>query len=305
MGEKSTPTAVVDRFLEYLAAERGLATATIRAYASDLAAFLRWAERHEKRVLEADHVELRGFLADMRAARYSDRTVARRLSSVRSFYRFCVENGLVESNPASVLIAPRVSGRLPRTVRAPVIDALLGEPAEGTPFALRDLAVFELLFATGVRVAELCGLDLEDVDMSSGTVCVMGKGSRERIVPMHALARRRLDTYVRHARPALHPERGGSALFLTRSGNRLSTGDVRRRLRARLNRVAQDSSVTPHMLRHSFATALLESGADLRSVQELLGHIALSTTQTYTHLSTARLSEIHKSAHPRAQSYQG
>ncbi len=290
----------VDGFLVRLRVERGLSPHTIRAYAADLRVFGEWAERHGHDPLALTHRDLRIYLAEQQRAGYARTTLARRLSSVRSFYASEVERGRLEENPATVLSSQRKSPRLPRTVSPRVLDALLETPPDDTPAGLRDRAILELLYATGIRVSELTGLDIEDVDFADGAVRVLGKGSRERIVPVHRRAVERLRAYLGAGRPALDKGREPDAVFLNRSGTRLTPGGVRRLIDKHVSRTAESAAVTPHMLRHTFATHLLERGADLRSVQELLGHIALSTTQIYTHVSTARLRKTHGGAHPRA-----
>ncbi len=288
-----------DAFLQHLEIERGLSPNTIRAYATDLASFARWIERTGLDPFGLGHRDLRLYLVDLERARYSRRTLARRLSAVRAFYDHCLKRGLIENDPSAALSAPKTAGRLPRTVSIGALEALLSAPRSDTPLGTRDGAIIELLYATGIRVGELVTLRLGDLDLRQGMVKVMGKGSRERLMPIHAYAGKRLSTYLRSGRPSLTCEHSGDLLFLTRTGHGMGTGDVRRMIARHLSTAAVGLAVTPHMLRHTFATDLLEAGADLRSVQELLGHIALSTTQTYTHLSTARLRKIHRNAHPR------
>ena len=291
---------LVDAFVEHLRVERNLSPHTVTAYASDLAGYLRWAERADLHVLDVDHRALRRYLADLDRARYARKTVARRLAAVRSFYRYLVMRGLMSGSPAAVLSTPRISSRLPTVAPTDTLSKLLESPDATTPAGTRDRAILELLYATGIRVSELTGLDIGDVDLAGALVKVMGKGGRERIVPMHPVAVRCLRAYLADGRPRLDRGRSDSALFLNRNGTRLTSGGVRRMLARYLQAVGSELNVTPHALRHTFATHLLEGGADLRTVQELLGHIALSTTQTYTHLSTKHLREVHKGAHPRA-----
>lgn len=297
LGEAST---LVDRFLGHLRDERGASPHTVRAYASDLRRYLEWAQRCSLDPLRLSHRDLRRYIAELDAARYARRTVARRLAAVRSFFGFLVREGLAERDPAAVLSSPKSAARLPRVAPADLLDSLLAAPDATTAAGLRDSAVLELLYATGIRVGELEGLDLGDVDLAQGQVRVMGKGGRERIVPVHRLAARRVSEYVRGGRPQLVRGDTEEALFLNRLGSRMRTGAVRRMMARYLRELAGAASLTPHALRHTFATHLLEHGADLRSVQELLGHIALSTTQFYTHLSVRRLQDVHRSAHPRS-----
>lgn len=293
------PRGALDAFLTHLTTVRGLSPHTVRAYSSDLERYLEWAERQGCDPLTLSHRRLRSYLADMDAARYSRRTIARRLSAVRSWFAFMMEQGMVDSDPAAVLASPRLPARLPKVVAEEDLRTLLDVPDPSTPAGARDRAVLELLYATGMRVGELATLRLSDLDLSSAQVRVMGKGGKQRVLPLHRLAIDRLRGYLLTARPAFD-RRGTDMLFLTSTGRSMSTDALRRMLKKRLAEAGQSSSITPHALRHTFATHLLEAGADLRTVQELLGHIALSTTQIYTHLSVKRLREVHKDAHPRA-----
>lgn len=296
-----TPEALVDRFLTHLAVERAASPATVRAYASDLAGYLRWAERAGHDPVSLSHRELRLYLAELTSARYARSTIARRLSAVRSFFAFLGREGIVESDPAAALSAPKLPARLPRLVPGDLLASLLDAPDIATPQGLRDAAILELLYAAGLRVGEVEGLDLGMLDLAQGQVRVMGKGSKERIVPVHRLAEARLRAWLRDGRPRLaKPAKPTDALFLNRLGTRLSAGGIRRMMDGYVEALAGPSGLTPHALRHTFATHLLEGGADLRTVQELLGHVALSTTQIYTHVSVKRLKDVHRDAHPRA-----
>ena len=300
MSDRITSEGLVDEFVGYLRVERNLSPNTVKAYAADLASLLDWAEHENVHLLDADHRRLRRYLAELDQARYSKRTVARRLAAVRALYRYCVMRGYAEGSPAAVLSTPRLQRTLPAVAPEQLVTGLLAAPDTSTPLGLRDAAILELLYATGVRVSELSGLDMADVDLTGGTVRVMGKGSRERIVPMHPVAVRRLREYLSGGRPGLQRESSGSAFFLNRLGTRLTDGGIRRMMEKHLAGIGASAQMTPHALRHSFATHLLENGADLRTVQELLGHVALSTTQIYTHVSTKHLRDVHKGAHPRA-----
>ncbi|HHJ99121.1 MAG TPA: tyrosine recombinase [Actinobacteria bacterium] len=298
--ERPSTESLIDEFIVHLRVERNLSPRTIAAYTSDLTGFADWAVREGVHPLDADHRRLRRYLAELDRARYARRTVARRLASVRAFYRYLVRRGYLTGSPAAVLSTPKIPKRLPDVAPEPFLDELLSLPDTSTPQGLRDRAILELLYASGVRVSELTGLDLGDVDTASATVRVMGKGSRERIVPIHRLAVSQVVAYMRQGRPSLDKGAGETALFLNRLGTRLSPSGVRRMLDRHLSSIAQTRHLTPHDLRHSFATHLLEGGADLRTVQELLGHVALATTQIYTHVSTRHLREVHRGAHPRA-----
>jgi site-specific recombinase XerD len=197
-------------------------------------------------------------------------------------------------------MTPKLDARLPRLVPTDILNALLDTPDPATPRGLRDRAILEMLYATGARVSELVGIDMADVDAGSGQVRVTGKGDKQRILPLHREALARVSAYLSGGRPALRPSPAERALFLNRSGTRLTDGGVRRMLAGHVATLGVVSGVTPHTLRHTFATHMLEAGADLRSVQDLLGHVALSTTQIYTHLGVQRLQRVHHDAHPRA-----
>jgi integrase/recombinase XerD len=295
-----TADAHLDRFLTHLVVERSVSPHTVRSYATDLRAFFDWCERSGVDPIGADHRNLRRFLGELDQARYARRTIARRSSSIRAFYRFLVLTGVLDTSPAAVLSSPKVPRTLPVVATGEVLQTLLDTPDPATPIGVRDRAVLELLYATGIRVSELSGLDVGDVDFAGGTLRVMGKGSRERIVPIHRIAAERLTEYLRDSRPRLGKTQDGHALFLSRRGARLAPAGVRYLMKGHLEKAGVQLALTPHALRHTFATHLLEAGADLRTVQELLGHIALSTTQFYTHVSMGRLRDVHKGTHPRA-----
>jgi integrase/recombinase XerD len=293
-------SVAVDRFLTYLRTERNVSPNTVRAYSGDLARYLEWAERSSSDPLGADPRILRRYLAELDRAKYSRRTIARRLSAVRSLFAYLNREGVLTTDPAAVIATPRLDARLPRLVPTDVLTTLLDAPDAGTSRGLRDRAILELLYATGARVSELVGIDLADVERASGQVRVTGKGDKERILPLHREALARVDAYLRSSRPEFKPKADEQALFLNRSGTRLTDGGVRRLLAGHLRTLGIASGVTPHTMRHTFATHLLEAGADLRTVQDLLGHVALSTTQIYTHLGVQRLQRVHRDAHPRA-----
>lgn len=300
MPEALSAPELVDRFLVHLAVERGASPHTVRAYAADLARYLEWAERAGIDPIRLSHRQMRRYLAELDAAGYARRTIARRLSSVRSLFAFLVAEGLAPSDPSSVLVTPKIPARLPKIIPSDVVSAMLEAPDPSTPIGMRDRAVLELLYATGARGSEVSSLTLERLDLAQGQVRVMGKGSKERIVPLHHKATDTLRTYLRDARPALASATPEDAVFLSTRGRPLSADAIRRIFNAALTQTGAALSLSPHAMRHTFATHLLEAGADLRTVQELLGHVALSTTQIYTHLSVGRLKDVHRGAHPRA-----
>lgn len=291
--------AHVDAFLGDLANVRNLSPHTVRAYGTDLGAYLNWTERTGYNPGTITHRQLRLYLAELDRARYARRTIARRLAAIRAFYAYLAKEGLVTSDPASVLQTPKLPRRLPKVVPPETLSALLDAPDPTTAIGLRDRAVLELLYATGARVSEVSGLDVVDLDVAARQLRVMGKGGKQRILPLHPEAMKRLLAYRDSARPELlrRPE---SALLLSSRGNRMSTDALRKMFKHHLESVGAALDVSPHTVRHTFATHLLEGGADLRTVQELLGHVALSTTQIYTHVGRKRLQDVHRSAHPRA-----
>ncbi|MDI6692999.1 MAG: tyrosine recombinase [Anaerosomatales bacterium] len=295
----SDDAALVDAFLAHLSTIRNMSPATVRAYATDLAQFVAWCERRGISASDATRRDLRAYLAELAAARYAKTTVARKQSSLRSFYAYLVDADLTARDPAAAMPSVKIPERLPPAVPADLVARLLELPDVTTPRGLRDRAILELAYATGARVAEISGLDVGNVDLASGQVRLFGKGSKERIVPLHRLAIQILRTYLRDSRPKLLRGRQEDALFVGQRGHRYSTNSIRRMLAGYLESLAAETGLTPHDIRHAFATHLLESGADLRTVQELLGHVALSTTQIYTHVSIRRLREVHERAHPR------
>jgi integrase/recombinase XerC/integrase/recombinase XerD len=226
--------------------------------------------------------------------------VARKLAAIGTFYRVLVQRGEVESSPADLVSSPKPDSYLPVVLKAGEAADLLTSMPASTPLELRDRAIFELAYSAGLRAEELVNIDVSDLDLDAEELRVNGKGGRTRVVPAGEHAWKALEAYLDRARPALAASDPDPALFLSKSGRRLSTSDVRRRLAAAVRRAAVQSGVTPHTLRHSFATHLLEGGADLRAIQELLGHASISTTQTYTRVESQRLKQAYARAHPRA-----
>ncbi|NTW27884.1 MAG: tyrosine recombinase XerC [Coriobacteriia bacterium] len=301
MSEIPSAEELVDRFLNHLAVERGASPNTVRAYSADLARYLDWAQ-HRGGVdpINLTHRQMRAYVAELDAAGYARRTVARRLSSVRSLFAYLVGEGLVSSEPASVIAAPKVPRRLPTVVPVDIVERLIEAPDPSKAPGLRDRAVLELLYATGARVSEVSTLRLKDLDVGQSQVKVMGKGSKERIVPVYRQAMSAIQAYLKDERPTFAKPESPDYVFLSTRGIGLSSDAIRRLFKRYLIQVGGAESLSPHAIRHTFATHLLEAGADLRTVQELLGHVALSTTQIYTHLSMKRLQDVHRNAHPRA-----
>jgi len=296
-----TPEELVDAFLLRLAVERGASPHTVRAYAADLSRYLEWAERAKVDPLHPSHRDMRRYLAELDRARYARRTIARRLSSVRTFFAGLAQEGVIDSDAAAVVATPKIPRHLPDVIPTDAIEPLLAAPDTATPTGLRDRALLEVLYAAGLRVGELASLTLPDIDLAQGQLKVLGKGSKERIVPLYPAATNAIRAYLADGRPSLEKARQpATALFLSVRGAPLTPDAVRRIFKKHLLTAGAALSLSPHAMRHTFATHLLESGADLRTVQELLGHVALSTTQIYTHLSIRRLQDVHRGAHPRA-----
>ena len=283
-------------FLQYLAAERGASPHTIRSYRADLHDCVGFLERRGLGTLvDADARVVRGYLADLHDRGLARTSIARRLATLRSFFRFLIRRGRVRVNPAREVRTPSLPGRLPAHLPIDQSQALFRHPPGDEVADRRDRAILEVLYATGVRVAELAGLDLEDTDLGEGSVRVLGKGRKERIVPLGSKAVDAVRAYL--------GEREGSRgpLFRNARGGRLTVRSLHRIVRARARAAGLAGRVTPHTLRHTFATHLLDAGADLRLIQELLGHARLATTQRYTHVSADRLAKVYDAAHPRAK----
>jgi len=299
----SLPTEI-QRFAAYLSSERRASPHTLHAYLADLAQYSLHLASAGIPLVPSSPAAVRGFLSRA-AAGCGPAALARKLSAVRTFYRFLVKEGLAEANPARGVSSPRRPRKLPEVLPEEEVAALVEAPRLGHPLALRDRAFLELLYASGLRVSELTGLDLECLDLAGGLVRVLGKRRKERIVPVGRAARQALGRWLEEGRPALAagPEgaSAGRALFLNYRGGRLSSRSVRRRLDRWVLAAGLPRHVHPHVLRHCFATHLLGNGADLRGIQELLGHASLSTTQRYTHVDWKQLARVYDQAHPRAR----
>ncbi len=330
--ENTTHTVpLVQQFVDYLSHERHFSPYTARCYGADLRQFVEYLgqqpsvlrdpdmtqpaaateqliQRIEQKLTTADSMLIRGFLTHLDTFGYSAATMARKIATLRSFYKWMLKKGMASNNPMVLIRTPKQAKRLPKAITVEQVEKLLMAPDQKDTLGARDRAILETLYSTGVRVSELVDLNRGDLDFSTQTMHVRGKGKKERIVPLgsHALAA------VRHYMTLLDPDPRFQALrnkpegdtvtplFINKNGGRLSSRSVRRKLDKYLAEAGLDSTISPHTLRHSFATHLLDNGADLRSVQELLGHQSLSTTQVYTHLSTMRLQNAYAEAHPRA-----
>ena len=279
---------------------RGAAARTRRAYAVDLVQFASWATERGVEPQATGTRELRRYAALLTQRRLAATTVARKLASLRACFRALREHGVVPANPAELVGAPKQAEHLPRVLRPDELARLLDRIPATTALELRDRALFEIAYACGLRAEELVNLDLESVQFDTEDLRVEGKGSRTRIVPAGEPALRALSAYLDRGRPALAGGAQERALFLSKSGRRLQTSDIRRRLRVWARAASIQGGISPHALRHSFATHLLDGGADLRAIQELLGHSSISTTQIYTRVESARLKSAYQRSHPRA-----
>jgi len=296
----------MDRFLDFLQDQKHVSPETLRAYRNDLLQFHTFlAEEHCEHGAPGpegiDSLAVRGFVAHLSRSGLEKTSVARKLSAVRSFLRHAVRDGQVEANPAEAIASPRVGRHLPRTMTVDEIFNLLERIQGDDPISRRDRALLELLYATGLRVSELVSLDLGDVDLSGLVVRAIGKGNKERLVPFGRKAADSIRAWLESSQRLRTKGMSPTALFLNVRGGRLTDRSVRRVLDRRLREAAIFAQVSPHVLRHSFATHLLGAGADLRAIQELLGHASLSTTQRYTHVSMDALMRIYDRAHPRAR----
>jgi integrase/recombinase XerD len=286
--------------LDYARVEKGLASNSIASYRRDLLKFTTFLRRRGVALENATREDIREFLAELGKNGLTARSRARHLVSVRGFFRFLLKDGRVRSDAAAEIDPPRVGRSLPRHLAEGEVDALLAQPDSQTPAGLRDKAMLELLYATGLRVSELVNLRWEDFDSNLGILRCVGKGSKERLIPVGKSALKAVEAYVRSGRPPLLKGRSLSCLFLNRRGGKLSRVGFWKILAQYGREAGISTPLTPHLVRHSFATHLLERGADLRSIQLLLGHSDISTTQIYTHVMKERLRQVYRTHHPRA-----
>ncbi len=290
-------------FLDYLTYERNVSTNTVEAYRDDLESFLRFLcndyltiDRDLVDLRRVDHLTVRAYLAHLSRRKLARTSIARHLSALRTFFKYLMREGLAEANPARTVATPKREKHLPAVMQPSDISLLLEQPDLDTSLGIRDRAWLELLYASGLRISELVGIDLDDIEVRARLVKVHGKGSKERIVPFGSKAEEALRAYlaVREA------EADEQALFVNYRGGRITTRSIRRLFDRYLRAASLRAGISPHTMRHSFATHLLNAGADLRGIQELLGHASLSTTQKYTHLNDWELIKVYKKAHPRA-----
>jgi integrase/recombinase XerD len=300
MREPRGNDAWADRFYDYLIVEKGLSRNTLDAYGRDIRKFLDFLESSHIGSLEkAAKLDILSFIVSLKNQRLSVRTVARHLVAIRNLYRFLISEGFLSESPLERVDSPRLPAKLPRVLSVEEVERLLNQPDPSTPLGLRNRAMFELLYATGLRVSELVSLQLNHINLEVGCVRVLGKGGRERLVPMGEVAQDSLRVYLEGGRSYILRGRGCPYLFVNPRGGKLTRQGFWKVIKKYGLFAGIEGKLTPHTLRHCFASHLLEGGADLRSVQTLLGHVDISTTQIYTHVSRERLKQLHRKHHPR------
>jgi integrase/recombinase XerD len=298
-GNADTSPAPIDRFLDAVWMERGLSPNTLSAYRADLTALRRWLEQRGTDLLVARRADVLGFMAARAEGGARPRSTARQLSSFRRFFRYMVREGLVREDPTAQIAMPKVGRSLPRSLTEEEVEALLAAPVVSDPLGHRDRTMLEVLYATGLRVTELVSLTLGQVNLNQGVLRIVGKGDRERLIPMGEEACAWVQQFLRGPRAEILLERQTDSLFPTRRGDRMTRQAFWHIIKRYARKAGVEKDLSPHTLRHAFATHLLNHGADLRVVQMLLGHSDLSTTQIYTHVARERLKELHSQHHPR------
>lgn len=285
----------IEKFIRYLEIERNASRHTLINYSVDLKSLSEFLK--EEPIEKVDYVSLRRYLAHIKELNLSKVSIARKIASIRSFFKFLFREGIIKNNPASSLSTPKRDKHLPKFLDEKEIVILLESPDRESEAGLRDRAILETLYSTGIRVSELVGLNMDHIDQIGGIIKVYGKGKKERIVPIGERALQAIRDYLKIRK---EKEKGAKALFFNRSGGRLTDRSIRRMINKYITKASIQQKISPHTLRHSFATHMLDHGADLRSVQELLGHANLSSTQIYTHITTERLKSAYEKSHPRA-----
>lgn len=291
----------MDHFLQYLQAEHNASEHTVRHYSRDIRQFHQFMKQNGlKQYDEVTYLHVRSYLAELQVKEYARRSIARKLSALRSFYMFLLREQVVRSSPFQQVQTPKLDKKLPKFMYPEEVKQLLQAPDPDTPIGLRDRAIMETLYASGMRISELVGLNMDSIDYANGVALVVGKGAKERYVPLGEYALHALRQYVEQGRPQLATALSDGALFLSRKGKRIHDRSVRRFMDQYVEKLSQSRKISPHVLRHTFATHMLEAGADLRTVQEFLGHANISTTQIYTHVTRDHLQSVYNKAHPRA-----
>ena len=290
---------LIDGFIDRLWMERGLSQNTLSSYRSDIVGFARWLQQRHSTLTEAKRSHLQSYLAERIANSAKPRSTARLLSSLRRLFRFMCREGMREDDPSSLVESPKLGRSLPKSLSESDIEALLNAPDGSTLLGSRDRAMLELMYASGLRVSEIVGLSMDQVSLQRGLLRLIGKGDKERLVPMGEEAQDRLEQYLKHARPDLLKQKQSNAVFITARGQAMTRQAFWYMIKRSAKKAAISFELSPHTLRHSFATHLLNHGADLRVVQMLLGHSDLSTTQIYTHVARERLKQLHAAHHPR------
>ena len=295
-----TPDALVDQFLNYLLVEKGLAQKTLEAYSRDIIRYRNFLDENKSTAFsEEDTPLILKHLILLRKTGLATRSRARHLVAIRGFYRFLVQEKILRNDPARLIDLPKSGLKLPHVLSTEEIELLLKAPDTDKPIGIRDAAMLELLYAAGLRVSELINLKLQDINLEAGFVRVFGKGSRERIVPIGVHAREKINTYLKTVRSPRLKQTTSPYLFIARAGKPMTRQGFWKLLRRYAMRAGLNKKITPHSLRHSFASHLLEGGADLRAVQIMLGHVDISTTQIYTHVTRDHLKKMHQKFHPR------
>lgn len=291
-------TGLISEFQDYLLVERGLSQNSIHSYSYDLKKFQLYIEHENKDFLHVNAEDIRDFLKDQKKKNISSRSLARALAALRQFYKYLKEDNKLAENPVETIETPEIERSLPDYLTIEEIEELFAT-FKKDPYEIRDKAIFELMYSSGLRISEACSLKMDDVDLENMFLTVRGKGGRERLVPFGEQSLQVMTDYLENARDTILKDRFSDYLFISKKGDFLNRKSVWRLLRKYMDRTNIKKEVTPHTFRHSFATHLIENNADLRSVQELLGHIDISTTQVYTHLASKTLKEVHKKYHPR------
>lgn len=292
---------LIDQFIHFLSVEKGLAANTLESYQRDIMAYATYLRNHGvKDVHDSSRTHIIGYLLSLQEKGRATATLSRNMASIRAFYQFLVRDKYLDKDPSIHLETPKIEKRLPKVLSVEEVERLLEGPSLDSPTGIRDKAMLELLYATGIRVSELVSLAIGDVNLEMGFVKCIGKGSKERIIPLGSMANRIVRQYIEAGRPKLLKQSHETALFLNHLGKQITRQGFWKIIKRYASLVNIRTEITPHTLRHSFATHLLENGADLRSVQEMLGHADISTTQIYTHVTRTRIKDVYAKTHPRA-----